>query len=237
LGIVLVLAAAVLFLVQILIFHDPRNTFFYLFQDLAFIPFQVLLVTLILNRLLSVREKQAMLQKMNMVIGVFFNQVGVGLLQRFIAFDRDPGRLRDLLASAREWPPARFQREMRELRHAIHAMDAGRADLGALKVFLLDQRDFLLRLLENANLLEHETFTDLLWAVFHLADELDHRPDVTVLAPADADHLALDMARAYQLLLVEWLAYMVHLKENYPYLFSLALRTNPFDPDARVEMG
>jgi hypothetical protein len=26
--------------------------------------------------------------------------------------------------------------------------------------------------------------------------------------------------------------YMQHLKQNYPYLFSLAMRTNPFDANA-----
>jgi len=30
---------------------------------------------------------------------------------------------------------------------------------------------------------------------------------------------------------------MHHLKRNYPYLFSLAIRTNPFDPNARVIVG
>jgi hypothetical protein len=29
---------------------------------------------------------------------------------------------------------------------------------------------------------------------------------------------------------------MQHLKNNYPYLFSLAVRTNPFDPQATVEI-
>jgi len=33
----------------------------------------------------------------------------------------------------------------------------------------------------------------------------------------------------------EWLQYMEHLLNNYPYLFSLAIRINPFDPDADVE--
>jgi len=32
------------------------------------------------------------------------------------------------------------------------------------------------------------------------------------------------------------LAYMKHLKKEYPYLFSLAVRTNPFDPGASVEV-
>jgi hypothetical protein len=29
---------------------------------------------------------------------------------------------------------------------------------------------------------------------------------------------------------------MKHLKANYPYLFSLAVRTNPFDTNASVEV-
>ena len=29
---------------------------------------------------------------------------------------------------------------------------------------------------------------------------------------------------------------MPHLRKNYPYLFSLALRTNPFDPLATPEI-
>jgi hypothetical protein len=38
--------------------------------------------------------------------------------------------------------------------------------------------------------------------------------------------------RAFRLLTLEWLAYMQHLKRAYPYLFSLAIRTNPFDSEA-----
>jgi len=34
------------------------------------------------------------------------------------------------------------------------------------------------------------------------------------------------------LLVQEWLDYMEYLKVNYPYLFSLAMRTNPFDRKA-----
>jgi len=30
----------------------------------------------------------------------------------------------------------------------------------------------------------------------------------------------------------QWLAYMKYLKNFYPYLFSLAMRTNPFDQHA-----
>lgn len=42
-------------------------------------------------------------------------------------------------------------------------------------------------------------------------------------------HLAGDVDRVYGLLARFWLEYMRYLKGNYPYLFSLAVRTNPFD--------
>jgi hypothetical protein len=45
------------------------------------------------------------------------------------------------------------------------------------------------------------------------------------------------MERAYVLLIREWLDYMNHLQQVYPYLFSLARRTNPFDPGAAAEVA
>lgn len=48
----------------------------------------------------------------------------------------------------------------------------------------------------------------------------------------DLQHLAGDIKRAYIRLAGEWLDYMKYLKDNYPYLFSLAMRMNPFDQNA-----
>lgn len=54
-------------------------------------------------------------------------------------------------------------------------MDCTRGDIYQLKEFLVSRRGFLVSLLENQNLLEHERFSDLLWAVFHLVEELEAR--------------------------------------------------------------
>lgn len=116
-------------------------------------------------------------------------------------------------------------------------VDSRSVNLYSLRDILVRNRDFLVRLLENPLLLEHAIFTDLLWAVFHLTEELESRRSLEGLPPADMDHLAGDMGRAYGLLAQEWLDYMMHLKANYPYLFSLAMRLNPFDPDARAEFA
>jgi hypothetical protein len=42
----------------------------------------------------------------------------------------------------------------------------------------------------------------------------------------------VDLTRVYSQLVIEWLTYMHHQKKKYPYLFSLAMRTNPFDEHA-----
>jgi len=102
-----------------------------------------------------------------------------------------------------------------------------------LKNFLKSKREFLLRLLDP-NILEHETFTNLLWAVFHLTEELLYREDLAGLPDSDYEHLSNDIIRIYKILFDEWLRYVEHLRREYPYLFSLVLRTNPFNPEASV---
>ena len=83
-------------------------------------------------------------------------------------------------------------------------------------------------MLENPNLLEYERFTDLLWATFHLTEELEARQSLTDLPPADLNHISVDIERLYSQLVVEWVAYVEHLQSSYPFLFSLVARTHPF---------
>ena len=81
-------------------------------------------------------------------------------------------------------------------------------------------------------MLEHDTFTDLLWAVCHLTEELECRKSPSSLPESDRQHLSNDIRRANSILIREWLSYMRHLQIEYPYMFSLAVRMNPFNPDA-----
>src|SRR5659263_192026 len=107
-----------------------------------------------------------------------------------------------------------------------------KVDLMTMKEFLMQQRSFLVRLLENPALLEHAEFTEVLRALFHLTEELDSRDRLSDLPETDYAHLAGDIQRVYNRLVSQWLDYMEYLKNNYPYLFSLAIRKNPFDETA-----
>lgn len=232
LGASLVALSAILYLVHYLVFGDAHHIFIYMVGDVAFVPVEVLLVTLIIHRLLNEREKRSRMEKLNMVIGAFFSEVGTELLTMFSDFDPRLEEIRKSLVVRGDWTDQEFDSVNRRLRKYEYGIEVSRVDLESLRSFLMLRRDFLLRLLENPNVLEHESFTEILRAVFHLSEELTKRKSVKRLPESDFQHLAGDMRRVYVQLVHVWLDYMRHLKGNYPYLFSLAMRTNPFDETA-----
>jgi voltage-gated potassium channel len=190
------------------------------------------MVASLTEMLLNRRERRARLERLNMVIGAFFSEVGNTLLVYFSDFDSRLEQIRGDLVVKGDWTPAQFQEVAERIRGYDYHVDATKVDFEHLRAFLTDRRGFMLRLLENPMLMEHEVFTDLLLAVFHLTEELTHRKKVTELPAADRAHLAGDVKRIYGLLVHQWLDYLHYLKTNYPYLFSLAIRTNPFDEKA-----
>ncbi len=233
-AIALILFSVIFYLIQIAIFHKSEDTFFYMLQDLSFVPVQVLLVTLILDRLLKKREKQSLLNKMNMVIGVFYNEIGNELLELLDRFTINFEKISSQLHISGSWAEKDFKDKMKEFNIHTDDLKLDSEDLAALKELLVSKRQGLLNMLANPNLLEHDTFTNLLWAVFHIADELMHRKNFENLPQTDHNHLKGDLLRAYKLIVYEWLSYMKHLKKDYPYLYSIAIRTNPFNPEAEI---
>lgn len=232
LGISLVVLSAILYAIHYFIFRDPHHIFIYMVGDIAFVPIEVLMVTLIIHRLLSEREKRSMLKKLNMVIGAFFSEVGLKLIPSFAKFDHRSDEIKKDFSQMKDWKDTDFKQAESRISNYEFQIDSNLGDLKNLRDFLSERRNFLLRLLENPNLLEHETFTELLWAVFHLTEELEYRKDLDRLPESDLEHIAGDIKRVYVLLLNRWVDYVIHLKGHYPYLYSLAVRTNPLDEDA-----
>jgi hypothetical protein len=236
LALILISLSALFYFIHYAIFRDLHHIFLYLIGDIAFLFIDVLIVMLIFHRLLVLREKQGILKKLNMVIGTFFSEVGTELLRKCSQLDPNLANIRQQLVIARDWSEEEFMRVRKIIQGHESNINSKKGNLDEVKTFLLGKRQFLLSLLENPNLLEHEAFTNLLWAVFHLTDELAHRRDLKQLPDIDYQHLSGDIKRAYQQLILTWLDYMQHLKHDYPYLFSLAMRTNPFDVNASVEV-
>jgi len=77
-------------------------------------------------------------------------------------FDSDSEKISRHLVVGTEWSPEHFAQMQKVLEDHNSKIDPHAGDLEGLKDFLVDKREFLLRLLENPNLLEHERFTELL---------------------------------------------------------------------------
>jgi hypothetical protein len=228
----LIAASALSYTVHYMIFHDAHHIFLYMIGDFGFLFLDVLLVLIVIERLLSGREKRAKLQKLNMIIGTFFSEVGIELLRRFSDSVVNADQLESGVHIHPTWDKKRFQAARSKAETFKYSIDFKPDKLEELRDFLRGQHAFLVRLLENPILLENQRFTDLLWAVFHLSEELNFRVSLHDLPSSDVAHLKTDLRRAYSLIVSEWITYTEHLKEKYPFLFSLAARINPLNPQA-----
>jgi NADH:ubiquinone oxidoreductase subunit K len=166
--------------------------------------------------------------RLNMLIGVFFTEVGNQLLHTFTSYDPNIDSVRrDFIVTA-QWSEKDFMQLHTKLTNYHFTVVPSRLDLDMLYRYLKEKGDLLIRQLENVDLIENETYVQLLWAVVHLRDELAARPTFFNLPETDVAHIVIDVQRAYTLLVNQWLDYMLFLKNRYPFLFSLASRTNPF---------
>ena len=218
-----------------LIFADSRYLLKFIVAQLGFLPISVFLVTIVLNQLMARREKQALLQKMNMVVGAFFSEAGTHLLTLIDPAVGNPALRSRLLFYLAMDQKGFCRRPKLSCRSSVQFSVAGRR-IHRIAFIPPGQTRLSPAAAWKSQPLEHASFTELLWAVFHLAEELGCRANLEELSVNDAAHLNGDVQRVSRLLLLEWLAYLQHLQADYPYLFSLAVRTNPFDRKATAAL-
>ncbi len=227
-GIGLVALSALVYYIHYLIFHDAHHIFIYLVGDVAFVFLEVLLVSIIIHQVLNEWEKKSHLKKLNMVIEIFFSEFGKQLLVFLSDYDKNLGRIRNHVTCEKGCCDLNFRTAFRVLKKYRPDIDMRDLDLVRLSDFLREKRSFLTGLLQNPTLLEHESFTETLMAVFHVTEELAAR-DLGRLSEEDIRHTKTDLERAYLRLLKQWVSYMDYTKIHYPYFFLFAMRTNPFD--------
>lgn len=185
---------------------------------------------LFLNR----REHLQRHQKTQMLVGIFFSELGTRLLRYCADSDMLDQSTRRRLAIDSGWNAARYQTIRNELPRIPFRSDIDKIGIEELRDFLGGHGNFLARTLENPSLIEHEGLTDLLIAILHLKEELHYRDDLSALPESDLNHLRGDLDRVYQLLALHWLNYVEHLQQEYPFLYSLAVRMNPFNREAEA---
>lgn len=211
-----------------LVFQDAHHTLIFLFADIAFIPMEVFFTTLIIDKLLEKREKSHFFEKVNMLIGVFYTDLGTMLLTELVKGDDNLNELINCNICSKKWDDASCNDLKKKLIEHNFKFDISHVDMDKIKNTLSINRDLITNLIMNENVHEHEGFTDALMSLLHLREELETRC-CHKLEDFELEHLAGDMADAYKNLSIEWCQYMNYLSKNYPKLFVKALINNPFD--------
>ena len=222
-----------------LVLGDAEHIISYIWTHLGFIPVDILVVAFLLDEIIERKEKEAMLEKLDMLMSTFFSEVGNELISQLSAANKYKTNTENL-KSIKDWDQKDYENKLAELKNKSIDFSADIAPedreefLENLRALLVDKREFIINLINNPNLLEKEEFTGLINAILHLDEELEHRTDLALVNDADFGHLNGDMQRVYDKLVHEWVYYLKYLHKHYPYMIALIIRTNPFDEDADV---
>ncbi len=166
LGLSLLWVSAMFYGIHYLLFRDVNYMLRLFFAQLGFLPINVLLVTIIINQLLSAHAKRAKLAKLNMVVGAFFSEVGQDLLKSISTFAAGPDHFQSLIKTIDQWPDQAFAASHKSLPGYNFALSFGEVQLDYLRTFLIAKRDFLLRLLETPICWNTTLFPTCCWRSF-----------------------------------------------------------------------
>ena len=106
--------------------------------------------------LLKKKEKQERLEKLNMVIGLFFSDAGTHLLSLFAGSDNRIESLEEAFRIKGDWTDLRFRETARKVRPELFEFSIAGFDLVKLREFLRGKSSTMLLLMENPTLHEHE---------------------------------------------------------------------------------
>lgn len=216
---ILIFSSVIMFYFHYIVFGQLKNTMYYTIMDLCFIPINTFVVTIVFENLIERRSKREKLSKINMLVGLFFSEMGFELLNIFAKCDENSHKLKISFDNSRIATD-----NIKEYKNDINI---NKINFSYLKKLSIANKDILISLIGNENILEHEMFADLLMSIMHLRDELVLR-DIDNLLDNDLNHLRIDIIRVYDILLAQWIQYLFHMKNEYPYLYTTACEMSPF---------
>ena len=111
LAIGLIIASAILYTIAYFGFHEPDKVIFYIVIDLAFIPLDILIVALVIESLIEKKERETVLEKLDMILGVFFSEIGDELLETFTKINASSDEIIKNLENIENWRKKDYQNE------------------------------------------------------------------------------------------------------------------------------
>ncbi len=215
----LISLSAIMFVIHYLVFGRALNTAYYSFMNLCFIPINSLVVTIILDRLIDYKDKQQRMRKLNMLVGVFFTELGNKLMHEIIIADNTGD---NTIKSFDDLDEVKKRVEKHN-----YDIDIEKINLEKTMCILIENSSFLVNLISNENIIENEIFTDLLMSVMHLRDAMIFYKN-NKNGELSLSHLKEDILVVYKNIAIQWVDYLKYLNKFYPFLYDNAIKVNPF---------
>lgn len=125
--------SAAIYTLQLFLFHDWKDTAFYMLQDWAFLPIQIALVTIIVGEIMNEHEKQERLEKTRILTSSFFSDFGTELISLMIPKMINFPSVAANMAMNESWTQKNLIRLPHPFRHLhlslhVHPMTSGRSN-------------------------------------------------------------------------------------------------------------
>ena len=212
-AIVMLIIASIFFVSRIIVLGDPEEVVAYLWKQIGFIPVNILIVALLLDGIMSKKEREAILEKLDMLMGTFFTEIGNDLISEISKANKNKSKTKDL-KSIKNWTDKDYENKLKELRDSPIDFEADvpledrEEFLTSIHVSIEKNREFIINLINNPNLFEKDEFSALVLALLHLDEELSRRGDLSNIDDVDFNHLTGDIKRVYTHLVYEWIYYL-----------------------------
>lgn len=220
--------SAATYALHYLIFRDFHHIAIFFVHDIAFLPLEALLVTLVFDKLLERSHANENHDKRSLIESVFFSESGCDMLQYLRSCDPDSAALRDRLALNADWKQRDFIAAAAFLKSYPFRLDPERLDFYGLHHHLSTRHSYFLKVIENPALMQHDDFTQLILSIYLLWEELECRDDLCCLPADDRARLCGLAETIYARLTDEWLDNAQSIRVHQPLRLNKIIQTNPF---------
>lgn len=224
----LLCASALLYAIHYLIFRDLHHLAIFGLHELAFVPLEVILVTLGLDQLVEKTHREEARSKVSIIETLYFNESGGTMLRYLTSFDPDAARLRELLQVTEDWRSSDFRQAIRQLKSYPFLLDLDRIDFFGLHYHLSQRHEYYRSMLENPALTQSEAFTEMIMKIYLLWEELDGRTNLYQLPEKDRSYLAELLHEIYRELTEYWLDNVYNHSIHNRFRLHRAVESNPF---------
>lgn len=224
----LLCASALLYAIHYLIFRDLHHLAIFGLHELAFVPLEVILVTLGLDQLVEKTHREEARSKVSIIETLYFNESGSTMLRYLTSFDPDAARLRELLQVTQDWRSSDFRQAIRQLKSYPFLLDLDRIDFFGLHYHLSQRHEYYRSMLENPALTQSEAFTEMIMKIYLLWEELDGRTNLYQLPEKDRSYLAELLHEIYRELTEYWLDNVYNHSIHNRFRLHRAIESNPF---------